>query len=141
MFGAERPESQPPLDWPTRGRIALGSARGLDYLHEHCDKKIIHRDVKAANVFLNKNFDAVVGDFNLAKLMDHKDSYVTTAIHGTVGHIAPEYISTFRLSEKTDVFAYGIMLLELITGQGASTLARFANEDNVKIFDWVRLKN
>jgi brassinosteroid insensitive 1-associated receptor kinase 1 len=133
----ERPESQPPLDWPKRQRIALGSARGLAYLHDHCDPKIIHRDVKAANILLDEEFEAVVGDFGLAKLMDYKDTHVTTAVRGTIGHIAPEYLSTGKSSEKTDVFGYGVMLLELITGQRAFDLARLANDDDVMLLDWV----
>ncbi|CAB4289589.1 unnamed protein product [Prunus armeniaca] len=132
------PPSQPPLDWPTRKRIALGSARGLSYLHDHCDPKIIHRDVKAANILLDEEFEAVVGDFGLAKLMDYKDTHVTTAVRGTIGHIAPEYLSTGKSSEKTDVFGYGIMLLELITGQRAFDLARLANDDDVMLLDWVK---
>ncbi|KAL3032219.1 hypothetical protein AAZX31_02G072000 [Glycine max] len=134
----ERPAHQQPLDWPTRKRIALGSARGLSYLHDHCDPKIIHRDVKAANILLDEEFEAVVGDFGLAKLMDYKDTHVTTAVRGTIGHIAPEYLSTGKSSEKTDVFGYGIMLLELITGQRAFDLARLANDDDVMLLDWVK---
>ncbi|XP_052191589.1 somatic embryogenesis receptor kinase 2-like isoform X2 [Diospyros lotus] len=134
----ERQPSEPPLDWPTRKRIALGSARGLSYLHDHCDPKIIHRDVKAANILLDEEFEAVVGDFGLAKLMDYKDTHVTTAVRGTIGHIAPEYLSTGKSSEKTDVFGYGIMLLELITGQRAFDLSRLANDDDVMLLDWVK---
>lgn len=134
----ERSPSEPPLDWPTRQRVALGSARGLSYLHDHCDPKIIHRDVKAANILLDEEFEAVVGDFGLAKLMDYKDTHVTTAVRGTIGHIAPEYLSTGKSSEKTDVFGYGIMLLELITGQRAFDLARLANDDDVMLLDWVK---
>ncbi|EEF42027.1 BRASSINOSTEROID INSENSITIVE 1-associated receptor kinase 1 isoform X1 [Ricinus communis] len=134
----ERPESQTPLNWPIRKRIALGSARGLAYLHDHCDPKIIHRDVKAANILLDEEFEAVVGDFGLAKLMDYKDTHVTTAVRGTIGHIAPEYLSTGKSSEKTDVFGYGVMLLELITGQRAFDLARLANDDDVMLLDWVK---
>ncbi|KAJ6828159.1 putative somatic embryogenesis receptor kinase 2 isoform X1 [Iris pallida] len=134
----ERLPTEPPLDWPTRRRIALGSARGLSYLHDHCDPKIIHRDVKAANILLDEEFEAVVGDFGLAKLMDYKDTHVTTAVRGTIGHIAPEYLSTGKSSEKTDVFGYGIMLLELITGQRAFDLARLANDDDVMLLDWVK---
>jgi len=115
----------------------LGSARGLAYLHDHCDPKIIHRDVKAANILLDEEFEAVVGDFGLAKLMDYKDTHVTTAVKGTIGHIAPEYLSTGKSSEKTDVFGYGVMLLELITGQRAFDLARLANDDEVMLLDWV----
>ncbi|KAG8655673.1 BRASSINOSTEROID INSENSITIVE 1-associated receptor kinase 1 [Manihot esculenta] len=134
----ERQESQPPLNWPIRKRIALGAARGLAYLHDHCDPKIIHRDVKAANILLDEEFEAVVGDFGLAKLMDYKDTHVTTAVRGTIGHIAPEYLSTGKSSEKTDVFGYGVMLLELITGQRAFDLARLANDDDVMLLDWVK---
>uniref|UniRef100_A0A5B6ZM04 non-specific serine/threonine protein kinase n=1 Tax=Davidia involucrata TaxID=16924 RepID=A0A5B6ZM04_DAVIN len=134
----ERPDTQSPLDWPIRKRIALGAARGLAYLHDHCDPKIIHRDVKAANILLDEEFEAVVGDFGLAKLMDYKDTHVTTAVRGTIGHIAPEYLSTGKSSEKTDVFGYGVMLLELITGQRAFDLARLANDDDVMLLDWVK---
>lgn len=137
-FISERSETQPPLSWLHRKRIALGSARGLAYLHDHCDPKIIHRDVKAANILLDEEFEAVVGDFGLAKLMDYKDTHVTTAVRGTIGHIAPEYLSTGKSSEKTDVFGYGVMLLELITGQRAFDLARLANDDDVMLLDWVR---
>ncbi|KAJ0790653.1 putative transferase, protein kinase RLK-Pelle-LRR-II family [Helianthus annuus] len=119
--------------------MANGSARGLSYLHDHCDPKIIHRDVKAANILLDEEFEAVVGDFGLAKLMDYKDTHVTTAVRGTIGHIAPEYLSTGKSSEKTDVFGYGIMLLELITGQRAFDLARLANDDDVMLLDWVSI--
>ncbi|KAF7127108.1 hypothetical protein RHSIM_Rhsim11G0135200 [Rhododendron simsii] len=134
----ERSETQPPLDWPIRKRIALGSARGLAYLHDHCDPKIIHRDVKVANILLDEEFEAVVGGFGFAKLMDYKDTHVTTAVRGTTGLIAPEYLSTGKCSEKTDVFGYGVMLLELITGQRAFDLARRANDDDVMLFDWVK---
>ncbi|KAL3520055.1 hypothetical protein ACH5RR_018204 [Cinchona calisaya] len=112
-------QEKPSLDWSKRMHIALGAARGLVYLHEQCNPKIIHRDVKAANILLDECFEAVVGDFGLAKLLDRRDSHVTTAVRGTVGHIAPEYLSTGQSSEKTDVFGFGILILELITGQRA----------------------
>ncbi|ONK60766.1 uncharacterized protein A4U43_C08F22390 [Asparagus officinalis] len=134
----ERPPAELPLEWPIRRRIALGSARGLSYLHDHCDPRIIHRDVKAANILLDEEFEAVVGDFGLAKLMDYKDTHVYTAVRGTIGHIAPEYLSTGKSSEKTDVFGYGIMLLELITGQRAFDLGRLAKDDDVMLLDWVK---
>ncbi|KAG5525981.1 hypothetical protein RHGRI_032315 [Rhododendron griersonianum] len=134
----KRSETQPPLDWPIRKRIALESARGLAYLHDQCDPKIIHRDVTAARLLLDEEFEAVVGDFGLAKLMDYKDTHVITAVRGTMGHIAPEYLSTGRCSEKTDVFGYGVMLLELITGQRSFDLARLANDGDVMLLDWVK---
>lgn len=126
------------LDWPTRMRVALGTARGLEYLHEHCNPKIIHRDVKAANVLLDEDFEAVVGDFGLAKLVDVRKTNVTTQVRGTMGHIAPEYLSTGRSSEKTDVFGYGIMLLEIVTGQRAIDFSRLEEEDDVLLLDHVK---
>ncbi|CAN1320832.1 Protein NSP-INTERACTING KINASE 3 [Linum perenne] len=128
---------RPALDWGRRKKIALGTARGLLYLHEQCDPKIIHRDVKAANILLDEDFEAVVGDFGLAKLLDHRDSHVTTAVRGTVGHIAPEYLSTGQSSEKTDVFGFGILLLELITGQKALDFGRGTHQKGVML-DWVK---
>ncbi|KAK6923685.1 Protein kinase domain, partial [Dillenia turbinata] len=125
-------------DWPTRKRVALGTARGLEYLHEHCNPKIIHRDVKAANVLLDEDFEAVVGDFGLAKLVDVRKTNVTTQVRGTMGHIAPEYLSTGKSSEKTDVFGYGIMLLELVTGQRAIDFSRLEEEDDVLLLDHVK---
>lgn len=127
---------KPVLDWGTRKRIALGAGRGLLYLHEQCDPKIIHRDVKAANILLDDYCEAVVGDFGLAKLLDHQDSHVTTAVRGTVGHIAPEYLSTGQSSDKTDVFGFGILLLELITGQRALEFGKAANQKGAML-DWV----
>ncbi|CAJ1932214.1 unnamed protein product [Sphenostylis stenocarpa] len=134
---ASRMKAKPALDWPTRKRIALGAGRGLLYLHEQCDPKIIHRDVKAANILLDDYCEAVVGDFGLAKLLDHRDSHVTTAVRGTVGHIAPEYLSTGQSSEKTDVFGFGILLLELISGQRALEFGKAANQKGAML-DWVK---
>ncbi|KAK8960454.1 Protein NSP-INTERACTING KINASE 3 [Platanthera guangdongensis] len=133
----EHIHGRPVLNWPRRKGIALGTARGLLYLHEQSDPKIIHRDVKAANILLDEDFEAIVGDFGLAKLLDHRESHVTTAVRGTVGHIAPEYLSTGQSSEKTDVFGFGILLLELITGQKAVDFGRAVNQKGVML-DWVK---
>ncbi|KAK4763251.1 hypothetical protein SAY86_009019 [Trapa natans] len=132
-----RLKDKPTLNWSARKRVALGAARGLLYLHEQCDPKIIHRDVKAANILLDEFYEAVVGDFGLAKLLDHGDSHVTTAVRGTAGHIAPEYLSTGQSSDKTDVFGFGILLLELISGQRASEFGKAANQRGAML-DWVR---
>jgi len=137
-FFTKTTAGKPPLDWITRKRIALGAARGLLYLHEQCDPKIIHRDVKAANILLDDCCEAIVGDFGLAKLLDHRESHVTTAVRGTVGHIAPEYLSTGQSSEKTDVFGFGILLLELITGQSALEFGKSSNQKGAML-DWVSL--
>ncbi|KAL3629758.1 hypothetical protein CASFOL_026980 [Castilleja foliolosa] len=134
---ASRLRGKPALDWQMRKRIAIGAARGLLYLHEQCDPKIIHRDVKAANVLLDDYFEAVVGDFGLAKLLDHAESHVTTAVRGTVGHIAPEYLSTGQSSEKTDVFGFGILLLELITGMRVLEFGKSVNQKGAML-EWVK---
>ena len=116
--------------------IALGAARGLLYLHEQCNPKIIHRDVKAANILLDESFEAIVGDFGLAKLLDRQESHVTTAVRGTIGHIAPEYLSTGQSSEKTDVYGFGILLLELITGPKTLSNGHGQSQKGM-ILDWV----
>lgn len=126
------------LDWPKRKMIAFGTAHGLEYLHEHCNPKIIHRDLKAANILLDDKFEAVLGDFGLAKLVDAKLTHVTTQVRGTMGHIAPEYLSTGKSSEKTDVFGYGITLLELMTGQRAIDFSRLEEEEDVLLVDHIK---
>ncbi|XP_062182214.1 LRR receptor kinase SERK2-like [Phragmites australis] len=133
--------NEPALDWPTRMQIALGAARGLEYLHEHCNPKIIHRDVKAANVLLDGNFEAVVGDFGLAKMVDIGRNTVTTGLRGTMGHIAPEYIKTGRPSVKTDIYGYGVMLLEIVTGERAIAFFpdRMEEAGEIMLIDQVKL--
>lgn len=126
------------LDWQTRKRIALGAAHGLEYLHEHCNPKIIHRDLKAANILLDDDFEPVLGDFGLAKLVDTRLTHITTQVRGTMGHIAPEYLSTGKSSEKTDVFGYGITLLELVTGQRAIDFSRLEEEEDVLLLDHIK---
>ncbi|KAI3805103.1 hypothetical protein L1987_27158 [Smallanthus sonchifolius] len=94
--------------------------------------------LRAANIFLDDEFEAVVGDWVLAKHMGYEDTQVTTAILGTIGHMAPEYLSTGRYSEKTDVFGFGVMLLELVTGQQAYDLARLEKDNEVMLLEWVK---
>ena len=105
------------MDWASRRRIAVGSAKGLAYLHEDCQPRIIHRDIKAANILIDFNFEAMVADFGLAKLTTDNHTHVSTRVMGTFGYLAPEYASSGKLSEKSDVFSFGVMLLELITGR------------------------
>ncbi|KAI4985177.1 putative proline-rich receptor-like protein kinase PERK6 [Hordeum vulgare subsp. vulgare] len=107
----------PPMAWPTRLRIALGAAKGLAYLHEDCHPRIIHRDIKSANILLDNNFEAMVADFGLAKLTSDGSTHVSTRVMGTFGYLAPEYASSGKLTEKSDVYSYGVMLVELLTGR------------------------
>ncbi|RCV21520.1 hypothetical protein SETIT_4G145900v2 [Setaria italica] len=105
------------LDWDTRFNIALGTAKGLAYLHQDCESKIIHCDIKPENVLLDDNFLAKVSDFGLAKLMTREQSHVFTTLRGTRGYLAPEWITNYAISEKSDVYSYGMVLLEIISGR------------------------
>ncbi|CAH9090394.1 unnamed protein product [Cuscuta epithymum] len=105
------------LDWDTRFSIALGTAKGLAYLHEDCDSKIVHCDIKPENVLLDDNFHPKVSDFGLAKLMTREQSHVFTTLRGTRGYLAPEWITNYAISEKSDVYSYGMVLLEIIGGR------------------------
>ncbi|KAJ4714431.1 Receptor-like kinase [Melia azedarach] len=127
-------EGRPVMDFLTRIRIALGSAKGLAYLHEDCHPRIIHRDIKAANILIDDNFEAMVADFGLAKLSSDTNTHVSTRVMGTFGYLAPEYASSGKLSEKSDVFSYGVMLLELITGRKPVDMTMM--EDS--LVDWAR---
>lgn len=126
---------RPIMDWPTRLRIATGSAKGLAYLHEDCHPRIIHRDIKAANILLDENFEAMVADFGLAKLSSDNNTHVSTRVMGTFGYLAPEYASSGKLSDKSDVFSYGVMLLELITGRRPVDASSTMDDSLV---DWAR---
>lgn len=105
------------LNWETRHNIAIGTAKGLAYLHEECEVRIIHCDIKPQNVLLDDNFTAKVSDFGLAKLMSREQSHVFTTMRGTRGYLAPEWITNYAISEKSDVFSYGMLLLEIIGGR------------------------
>ncbi|XP_042412268.1 proline-rich receptor-like protein kinase PERK2 [Zingiber officinale] len=110
-------KDQPTMEWSIRVKIAVGSAKGLAYLHEDCRPKIIHRDIKAANILLDMNFEPKVSDFGLAKFQGEGDTHVSTRVVGTFGYVAPEYAVSGKLSDKSDVFSFGVMLLELISGR------------------------
>ncbi|KAF6146588.1 hypothetical protein GIB67_008874 [Kingdonia uniflora] len=107
------------LDWDTRLRIALGTAQGLTYLHQDCSPRIIHRDVKSSNILLDAEFEAHLTDFGIAKNLCISKSHTSTFVMGTIGYIDPEYARTSHLTEKSDVYSYGIVLLELLTGRKA----------------------
>ncbi|XP_057783083.1 putative proline-rich receptor-like protein kinase PERK6 isoform X2 [Salvia miltiorrhiza] len=124
------------MEFSTRLRIALGAAKGFAYLHEDCHPRIIHRDIKAANILLDNNFEAKVADFGLAKLSSDNNTHVSTRIMGTFGYLAPEYASSGKLTDKSDVYSFGIVLLELITGRRPVDITR--DDDDDTLVDWAR---
>ncbi|KAJ7527698.1 hypothetical protein O6H91_16G067100 [Diphasiastrum complanatum] len=114
-----KPGEQPHivLDWETRFAIALGTARGIVYLHEECSSCIIHCDIKPENILLDANFCPKVSDFGVAKLMGREFSRVITIMRGTRGYLAPEWLSSLPITAKADVYSYGMTLLEIISGR------------------------
>ncbi|XP_039159308.1 proline-rich receptor-like protein kinase PERK1 [Eucalyptus grandis] len=132
-------KDRPTMAWPTRMKIALGSTRGLAYLHEDCNPKIIHRDIKGSNILLDFNFEAKVADFGLAKIAFDTDTHVSTRVMGTFSYLAPEYASSGKLTDKSDVFSFGVVLLELITGRRPIDKTRPFVEDSM--VDWARLED
>ncbi|XP_042409377.1 probable receptor-like serine/threonine-protein kinase At5g57670 isoform X1 [Zingiber officinale] len=111
-------ESRPPMEWKLRYDIALGTARGLHYLHKGCQRRIIHRDIKATNILLTHNFQPQISDFGLAKWLPSEWIHRTVKpIEGTFGCLAPEYFMHGIVHEKTDVFAFGVFLLEIISAR------------------------
>ncbi|EMS63993.1 LRR receptor-like serine/threonine-protein kinase FEI 1 [Triticum urartu] len=106
-----------PLNWNARMKIALGSARGLAYLHHDCSPGIVHRDIKASNILLDRCLEPRVSDFGLARLLVDNETHVTTVVAGTFGYLAPEYLQNGHSTEKSDVYSFGVLLLELVTGK------------------------
>ncbi|XP_076882311.1 proline-rich receptor-like protein kinase PERK4 [Bidens hawaiensis] len=123
-----------PMNGSTRLNIALGAAKGFAYLHEDCQPRIIHRDIKAANILIDEHYEAKVADFGLAKLSTDNNTHVSTRVMGTFGYLAPEYASSGKLTEKSDVFSFGVVLLELITGRRPAE----SNNDDDSLIDWTR---
>ncbi|KAM0058521.1 putative protein kinase RLK-Pelle-PERK-1 family [Helianthus debilis subsp. tardiflorus] len=124
------------LDWPTRVKVASGAARGIAYLHEDCHPRVIHRDIKSSNILLDKNFEARVSDFGLAKLAADMYTHITTRVMGTFGYMAPEYASSGKLTEKSDVFSFGVVLLELITGRKPVDTSQPLGDES--LVEWAR---
>uniref|UniRef100_A0A0V0IDW2 non-specific serine/threonine protein kinase n=1 Tax=Solanum chacoense TaxID=4108 RepID=A0A0V0IDW2_SOLCH len=124
------------MNWPTRVKIAVGAARGIAYLHEDCYPRIIHRDIKSSNILLDDNFEAHVADFGLAKLAQDAESHITTRVVGTFGYMAPEYASSGKLTEKSDIYSFGVVLLELITGRKPVDTSQPLGDES--LVEWAR---
>ncbi|GAQ91607.1 Protein kinase superfamily protein [Klebsormidium nitens] len=129
-----RPEKQGFLDWPQRLRIAIGTAKGLAYLHEDCNPRIIHRDVKPSNILLGEDMEAKVADFGLAKFTGDDETHVSTGVRGTWGYISPEYVAHGQVSEKSDVYSFGVVLLSLVAGRRPVETER--EEGQVFLTEW-----
>ncbi|CAI0403432.1 unnamed protein product [Linum tenue] len=127
------------LDWNKRLKIAVGSARGLKFLHHGFHPHIIHRDIKASNILLNEDFEPKVADFGLARLISACETHVSTEIAGTLGYIPPEYGQSCRSTKKGDVYSFGVILLELVTGK-EPTGPDFKEVEGGNLVGWVLQK-
>ncbi|XP_048635788.1 probable leucine-rich repeat receptor-like serine/threonine-protein kinase At3g14840 isoform X2 [Brassica napus] len=135
LFGPQ--ETQIRLDWPTRQKICVGIARGLAYLHEESRLKIVHRDIKATNVLLDKELNAKISDFGLAKLDEEENTHISTRVAGTYGYMAPEYAMRGHLTDKADVYSFGVVALEIVHGR-SNTITR-SKVDTFNLLDWVHV--
>ncbi|KAI9083596.1 hypothetical protein K1719_034538 [Acacia pycnantha] len=122
------------LDWPTRVKICQGIARGLAYLHEESRLKIVHRDIKATNILLDKDMNAKISDFGLAKLDEDENTHISTRIAGTIGYMAPEYAMRGYLTDKADVYSFGVVALEIVSG--ISNTNYRPKDEFVYLLDW-----
>ncbi|KAD1443138.1 hypothetical protein E3N88_42823 [Mikania micrantha] len=135
-------ESRMVLSWVHRIKILMGVASALAYLHQECENQVIHRDVKTSNIMLDEGFNAKLGDFGLARRIEHDKSSDATVAAGTMGYLAPEYLLTGRASEKTDVFSYGAVVLEVATGRrpiekDANRPGQVKTRENSSLVEWV----
>ncbi|KAI4341147.1 hypothetical protein MLD38_025906 [Melastoma candidum] len=124
------------LTWEQRMKIMLGTAKALAYLHESIEPKVVHRDIKSSNILIDRDFNAKISDFGLAKLLGSDESHIATRVMGTFGYVAPEYANTGLLNEKSDVYSFGILLLESVTGRDPVDYSRPANE--VNLVEWLK---
>ncbi|KAF3590004.1 hypothetical protein F2Q69_00031601 [Brassica cretica] len=130
-------ETQIRLDWPTKQKICVGIARGSAYLHEESRLKIVHRDIKATNVLLDKELNAKISDFGLAKLDEEENTHISTRVAGTYGYMAPEYAMKGHLTDKADVYSFGVVALEIVHGR-SNTITR-SRVETFNLLDWVHV--
>jgi len=123
------------LTWTTRYNIALGLASALLYLQEEWEQCVLHRDIKSSNIMLDSCFNAKLGDFGLARLVDHEKGSQTTLIAGTRGYIAPEYFTSGKPTKESDIFSFGVVLLEIASGRKA--IEREEKEGQISVVEWV----
>jgi hypothetical protein len=123
------------LPWLVRYKISLGLASALLYLHEEWEQCVVHRDIKSSNVMLDSSFGVKLGDFGLARLMDHELGPQTTGLAGTLGYMAPEYISTGRASKESDVYSFGVVALEIATGR--RSVDTMEKDSEIGLVQWV----
>ncbi|XP_010502195.1 PREDICTED: probable leucine-rich repeat receptor-like serine/threonine-protein kinase At3g14840 [Camelina sativa] len=135
LFGPQ--ETQIPLNWSMRQKICVGIARGLAYLHEESRLKIVHRDIKATNVLLDKDLNPKISDFGLAKLDEEENTHISTRVAGTYGYMAPEYAMRGHLTDKADVYSFGIVALEIVHGK-SNTSSR-SKAETFYLLDWVHV--
>nr|AMM43059.1 LRR-RLK [Vernicia montana] len=131
LFGSE--ELRLKLNWPIRFKICLGIAKGLAFLHEESKLKVVHRDIKPTNVLLDKDLNAKISDFGLAKLYEAEKTHVITRIAGTTGYMAPEYAMRGYLTNKADVYSFGVVALEIVSGKNGTSYR--PNDESVYLLD------
>nr|XP_043608623.1 cysteine-rich receptor-like protein kinase 2 isoform X2 [Erigeron canadensis] len=128
------------LNWGKRFDIIIGIAKGLAYLHENSKTRIIHRDIKAANILLDSRLHAKIADFGLARSYQEDKNHISTGIAGTLGYMAPEYISHGKLTEKVDVYSFGVLLLEVVTGMPNRGIQTSDNSRSLISLAWEHFK-
>ncbi|KAJ3682663.1 hypothetical protein LUZ60_012890 [Juncus effusus] len=111
------------LDWEQRAAICVGTASGLAFLHEEAEPRIVHRDIKASNILLDENLVPKIGDFGLAKLFPDSVTHISTRVAGTMGYLAPEYALLGQLTKKADIYSFGVVVLEVVSGRSSSNSA------------------
>ncbi|ERN07535.1 hypothetical protein AMTR_s00154p00048010 [Amborella trichopoda] len=124
------------VDWRMLHKIALDIARALAYLHDECVPRVLHRDIKPSNILLDNNYNAYLSDFGLARLLGTSETHATTDVAGTFGYVAPEYAMTCRVSDKADVYSYGVVLLELLSDKKALDPSFSSYGNGFNIVQW-----
>ncbi|KAI9198897.1 hypothetical protein LWI28_024023 [Acer negundo] len=128
------------MDWPSRLRIAIGSARGLAWLHHNCNPRIIHRNISSKCILLDGDFEPKLSDFGLARLMNPIDTHLSTFVNGEFGdfgYVAPEYPRTLVATPKGDVYSFGVVLLELVTGEKPTHLVNVPESFKGSLVEWI----